>query len=205
MGHPDLAVRVQHHASRPIDPLLAALADFDDVAVLTDDTNVGDTWRTHQRCLEAMPDHATHLVVLQDDVLPQHNAAERTRAAATAHPTMMICLFTPGFGYLRKRVLQAQLAGQSTTRIPVMAFVPLVATVYPRDIVEKLLEWTGSHHRARRRIERRGADDGIVADFCRQHRIDPIGTVPSIFEHDDSVPSVAKTQRGGPHRRAALL
>ena len=204
-----VAVRIQHHPLRVGLPrrLIEHLGAFEDVTVIADEPAGSlDAWRVHRACLEAMPASASHLLVLQDDALPVANFAERFLAALEQQPDAVLCLFTPGFGYLRRSILEARAAGLSFLPLRVGAFVPCVAVSYPRAFVEGLLRWAHEHENGRQRRQLRGADDGVLAFYCRQARRQPLLMVPSIVEHDESVASIGKLhRRAGPHRRAALL
>jgi hypothetical protein len=205
-----VAVRIQHHPSRAelLPRLLATLTAFSDVRVIPDPNPDGliDPWRTHRACLEAMPSDATHLCVLQDDALPADNFHAKLCAALEQHPDTLISLFTPGFSYLAKQMREAHARHEQFTPLAVRAFVPLVAVLYPRAIIDGLLEWADARFNERNRRQLRGADDGIVALYCRQTRLQPLLIVPSIVQHDDGVGTIGKPhRRAGPHRRAALL
>ena len=194
-----IAVRVQHHGSRAhlIPPLLAALRDFDDVVVVTDKGDTPDHWRSHRAVLEAMPEDATHLLALQDDLIVRAGLAERVALAIERRPESVLLAFVPGFARERRLMAMAQKAGEPFVAFVIGSYVPLVATIYPREVVNGLLAWaTPRMH---------GPDDGIVAQFCRRRRIRPLMIVPCLVDHDDRLPSVGKTMRPGPHRRAALL
>lgn len=209
-----IAIRIQHHPSRTGLPrrIVRELSAFEDVQVIPDPDPDGpmDSWRTYRRCLESLPPGASHLVILQDDALPVPGFSEKLVAAIDAHPTAPLLLFVPGFGFIRKAFADAQRAGAAWTHFRVGAFVAVVATAYPRGFVEGLLDWADNgrvrpgHAPLRRPL--RGADDGIIALYCRARRIRPIALVPCIVDHDESVASIGRPQRrGGPHRRAALI
>jgi hypothetical protein len=203
------AVRVQSHPSRAslLPHLLDALSGFENVAVVTDPApeQKADTWRAFRACLLSMPKEAGWLITLQDDALPRPDFAERMLDAIEARPESVLLPFVPGFRYLRKAMLEAQRQHARYALFRVGAFVPLVAICMPREVVTGLLEWADNGRGDRMRRPLKGADDGIVAHFCRLRRIHPLMMVPSICDHDDTVPSVNKSVRQGPHRRAALL
>src|SRR5687768_15651782 len=100
-----IAVRVQHHPSRAhlLPPLFERLVGFDDVQVIADPGGrQPSSWRTHRLCLESVPDGADQLLVIQDDGWPCERFPERATAVIDAHPTRIICFFTPGFGHLSR-------------------------------------------------------------------------------------------------------
>ncbi len=209
MGRISVALRIQHHPSRAhlIPRLLERLSGFDDVAVVADPDPTGrsDTWRTHRACLEAMPAAASHLLVMQDDALPRDGFAEKIAYGIAVHPESVLLAFVPGFSRERVALMKAHAAKERYVLFRVAAFVPTVAIVYPRAVVDGLLAWVDSRVKDRYRRPMQGADDGIVANFFRLTRIHPLALVPCAVEHDETVPSVGKSARTGPHRRAALL
>lgn len=205
-----LAVRIQHHPSREalVPRLLTALAPLGDVAVVPDpepEMAGKDAWRSHRACLDTMPRTASHLFVLQDDALPVETFHVKAMAAIERHPESVLLAFVPGFAREMRHMRQAQAAGADTLRFFVGAYVPTVAICYPRAVVDDLLDWSERPRSDRYRRPMRGADDGIVATYCRMRRIFPLALVPSIVEHDESLVSVGRGQRRGRHRRAALL
>ncbi len=206
---PGLAVRIQHHPSRAkrIPPLLEALDGFDDVQVVTDPgaNEKPDHWRSHRACLQAIPDDATHLLVLQDDVFPQPTFKERLAEALERYPETVLLAFVPGFPRERRIQMVAHAAKQRFAPFIVGAFVPTVAVVYPRAVIDGLLAWADTSTGDRHRRPMRGADDGILAHYCRSRRIHPVAMVPCAVEHDHTAESIGKPMRRGSHRRAALL
>jgi len=205
----NLAVRIQHHPSRAerIPQILAALEDFDDVEVITDpgaDTKP-DHWRSHRACLEAMPDDAEHLFVMQDDVLPSATLHARVAHALERYPEGVLLAFVPGFPRERRLQMLANAAGHHFYAFTVGAYVPTVAIIYPRAVVDGLLHWADNTNGDRHRRPLRGADDGILAHYCRVRRIRPFALVPCAVEHDHTAESIGKAMRRGSHRRAALL
>jgi hypothetical protein len=179
---------------------MAALEGLDDVQVVADPGGhpPHSPWRTHRLCLASMPANATHLLVLQDDAIPQPDFLPRLEQALADHPEQIICLFVPGFPREKRLMGLAAEAGARYMQFRPSGWLPLVAVVYPREVVAALLAWT-----ANPRV--RGADDAIVARFCRVRRLSPMVLVPCAVDHDESVPRVGYAVRRGLHRRAALL
>lgn len=198
-----VAVRVQHHPSRVdlAERLLGQLARFDDVQVVEDPDPNGhrNAWRAHRACLEAMPQGATHLLAIQDDAIPNTDFHDAIIEAITARSESVILPFVPGFTNLRKLMGQARSRGEVFMRFDVRAYVPVVAIVYPASVVHDLLAWTTE------RNHRRGADDGIVAFYCKARRIVPVAMLPCVCDHDDTAKTIGAGERKGPHRRAAML
>ncbi len=204
-----IPVRVQHHPSRAdrIPGLLAGLAGFGDIVVVEDPgaDEKPDHWRSHRACLEAMPDDAERLLVVQDDIKPQPYFKERIDAAIARYPEQVLLAFVPGFPRERRLQMVAKGKGELFYPFIVGAYVPTVAIVYPRAVVDGLLAWADKPGGDRFRRPMRGADDGIVAHFCRTRRIHPVAMVPCAVEHDEKALSIGKAMRHGSHRRAALL
>lgn len=198
-----VAVRIQHHPSRVelAARLLDQLGGFDDVEVIEDpEPNAHrNAWRSHRACLEATPEDATHLLVLQDDSIPSDSFHEALTNAITERPESVLLPFVPGFAYLRKQMREARARGDSFIRFNPRSFVPVVAIVYPAPVAQDLLAWT------EQRGHRRGADDGIVAFYCKARRIFPAAMVPCICDHDETAQTIGAANRRGAHRRAALL
>lgn len=206
----NIAVRIQHHPTRAarLPALLAQLRGFDDVTVVVDPEPAAkrDPWAAHRACLESLPDSASHLLVLQDDVVPVEAFHVKALQAITERPESVLLAFVPGFN---NQIKQMRLAQQRQARYMEFwpgAYVPTVAIVYPREVVHGLLDWAERperHDRVRRPL--RGADDSLVAHYCRVRRLRPLALVPSIVEHDDTIASVSGLKRKGRQRRAALL
>ncbi len=198
--------RVQHHPARAdlIAALLERLAGFDTEVITDTRTGPPQTWRTHRACLESgLATDATHVLVVQDDAVPCDGFADRARALIDQKPESVLCLFAPGFGFLRRIGLQAKIRHESLAEFPVMAFVPLVAIVYPAPLAASLLRWADRTPWVGRR-ER--ADDGLVASWARERKVRPLMAVPPLVDHDDTVPSVMRrTTSQGTHRRAVVL
>jgi hypothetical protein len=204
---PRIAVRIQHHPSRAelLPDLIRRLDGLPDVEVVTDPGGKRpDPWRCYRLCLRAMPDRATHLLVIQDDALPVDEFADRCRRAVEARPRDMLALFVPGFGFMLRRLRADAKDGEPFVPLPRAAFVPVVALVIPRLHVEGLLAFTDPESWPTPRLGT--ADDAILEAYRRQAKAQIMATVPCLVDHDDGVPSIAKpAHRPGPHRRAALL
>ena len=206
----EICVRIQHHPSRAGLPrrLIQHLGAFEDVEVIPDPEPNGilDAWRAHRACLESISEGATHMLLLQDDALPVQRFGSYLCDAVEQEPKAVLCAFAPGFKYIALEMTRATRARVSFAPLRVGAFVPCVAIVYPREFIVGLLDWIDHRSSDRQKTRLRGADDGVLAIYCRQKRIEPLLIVPSIVEHDETLQSVGKThRRPGPHRRAALL
>lgn len=149
---------------------------------------------------------ASHLLVLQEDALPVADFTEKFASALIEQPEAVIALFVPGFAYLTKQMEQAKAAGLRFTPMRVGAFIPCVGILYPAALVADILDWVDHGAGDRQRRQFRGADDGIIAQWARHRRIQPLLLVPSIVDHDPTIGSIGKMHRRvGPHRSAAML
>lgn len=138
-------------------------------------------------------------------MLPNDDFAERVEAAISDRPESLLLAFVPGFARERRVLAAAHGAGARYCPFTVGAYVPTVAIIYPRDIAVDFLAWA-DHGTDRYRRPMRGADDGILAYYCRTRRLRPQALVPCAADHDETVGSISKRHvRRGPHRRAALL
>lgn len=201
--HLNLAVRVQHHPSRAhLLPALLERLPFADVQVVADPGGSRpSSWRTHRACLEALPDAATHLLVVQDDALPCRQFAGRALATLAQQPGRIVCFFVPGFGHLSRRFHLAARQGFKVVDLPVTGFVPVVAVAYPAEVARAIPVYVDA-----RRIPTNRADDAVIATYARAHRTPVAATVPCLVEHLDGEPSVMRMKHatGMPHRVAAL-
>jgi hypothetical protein len=159
-----------------------------------------DSWRSHAACLRSMPLDATHLLVLQDDAMPQPGMRRRLEDAAREHPERILLGFVPGFPHIRRLLGEAHGRGQDHVPFRVQAYLPLVCVLYPAAVVSDLLRWAGERHR-------RQSDDSLAAEYARRRRMSPLALVPCCCDHDQTVPSVVRGRpvRPGGHRAAALL
>lgn len=150
-------------------------------------------WRTYREALERPWDGDVRLV-LQDDVLVCDGFVETVEAVAAARPDRVVAFFVGGNPMLHRRaVLQAAGLHQRYVDLSLATWIPAVATLWPRRLVEPLCSFVD----AQRWPPSFTADDEIIGRFLSREREVPIATVPSLVEHPDTVPSLAN------HRRAA--
>lgn len=198
----NLAVRVQHAPERSdlLPALLDRLAGLDVQVVPDPGGSRPSSWRSHRACLEApVADGVTHLLCVQDDAQPCQHFASKLLAIVQQHPGRIVALFTPGFGNLLVLTRRARDAGRHVVELPVTAFVPIVAVVYPVEHARAIPEFAD-----KRKIGPSRSDDAVIAAYVRAHRLGALATVPSLVEHRTDVPSVMSNRHGAtaPHRRA---
>lgn len=196
-------VVVQHHPSRAhlLPPLLAELPDASIVADPEPDSPRRSAWRSYRACLAALEPDATHLCVIQDDALLCRDFAAALPLLIGARPNDLLCLFVPGAGAHRRRILDACAEGRRWAELdPRAPFVPLVAAVWPAMLARRFLAF-GERFRATDT-----SDDGNAWVWSRAEAVRVLACVPSVVEHPDREPSaVGKASFGGrnPARVAA--
>lgn len=197
-----LSVVIQHHPARKnlLEPLLQSMGDLVKNAQIVEDSNWDspkwDSWHTYRACLEAAPSTASHVLVLQDDVELCRDFADGVRAVIAARPERIICLYVGG-GIIGAPLLRAGERCSHWTVLPQHLWLPAVATIYPRFILEELLTWTLTDKYAlRARV-----DDAVLGRFLRTSGHRAWATVPCLVQHPDKVPSlIRRTAAGGRDR-----
>jgi hypothetical protein len=137
-----------------------------------------------------LPD-CSHVLVIQDDSQPVLNFAPAISSIAASNLNVPVCLFLSAIprGTL-SYALRAYRRGQVYAPVFLNSnIVPVIAILWPRAKAEEFMEWTRSGVRLRGHPTPR-ADDGIVAQWMQRTHQEFRVTVPSIVEHDVSVPSV---------------
>jgi hypothetical protein len=155
-------------------------------------------WAGYRECLKNLPE-CSHILIIQDDALPCAHFPVNLKQVAERHPDVPVCLFLGGApASTAAQARRAMLKERRYTPLLNSTFVPLVATLWPRAVAESFLEWSRSHKTTR-------ADDGNAAKFMRTTKTPFLCTVPSLVQHDESVPSVKGPSSGGNWRRALFL
>lgn len=77
--------------------------------------------------------------------------------------------------------------GKAWSDLIVGEWVPVVALVWPVEHIQPFLTWANEHGYNASNMR---ADDAIVGNYCRQLRVAPLATVPSLVEHPDNEPSL---------------
>ena len=200
----NVAVLVQHHPERAalIEPLLRRLPRS---AIVIPDPDPGSAvrsaLRTYRACLEAIPERATHALVIQDDAWPCDRFPSRLRAAVAEHPDALLALFMPGSGAHHGAVTRAAKQGLPWTRVP-PTWTPTVALVWTADRARQFLTWLDDnrydpHNRHR-------GDDGPVGKFVARNRLRVMAPVPSLVQHPDVVPSLIGRRHAAGRNRARV-
>ncbi len=194
---------IQHHPSRAhlLPALLAALPGAQVIADPDPGNRRRSAWRSYQACLEALEPDASHLLIVQDDAIVCRDFAAALPLLIAARPDDLLCLFAPGAGSHRKRVLQACAAGERWAELdPRQPFIPLVAAVWPRALAERFLAYGPAFRPTDT------SDDGNAWRWAKAEGVRTFACVPSLVEHPDrEVSAVGKASFGGrnPARVAA--
>lgn len=203
---PRVDIAIQHH---PLRAEMAAelLGCVPGARIVTDPAPQDrwrSAWRTYRACLESAAAGASHVLVIQDDVLVCDGFEESVAAAVAARPDRVIAFFVGGNPYEhRRRIREAHGKRWSWAELDNQRWCPAVGTCWPVDRIAPLLAW----HDAQKFPAAFTADDEILGRFLRHSGELPLATVPSLLEHPDTVPSIANNRRSDGRdagRRAAL-
>lgn len=149
-------------------------------------------WEGYRLCLKDIPE-CTHLLVVQDDVLPCPNFAAGVQAIAASNMEVPVCLF---LGKLpsdaARRAGAAMTKGTRYVPLGLSSFMPLPAVLWPRRKAQEFLYWS----RSARKITR--ADDGNAARWMKTTKQQILVAVPSLVQHNDEEPSVKGGQQYKP-------
>lgn len=126
---------------------------------------------------------------MQDDAEPCQGFDKACRAALAAKPDEVVCFYVGG-GRIGWPVERAAAAGLHWAVLDPKLWVPLVATAFPRGIIEELLAWAENDPFA---AKSRG-DDSVVGKFMRERRHTTWATIPNLVQHSDVVPSVLRSR-----------
>lgn len=174
------SVAVMAHPSRAaaVDGLCARL-DRDPTVVWDE---VGIEWHTGRRAIAAVPDDATHHLVLQDDaVIPADLVAGVEAALDYVPPDAAMSLYLGRKGPDQARVNAIATAGQDRSWIVIPRMLHGVAVVLPAAWCEPIAAF------APRGIE---MYDARISRWLVRHRCEVWYPNPSLVDHDESSPSL---------------
>lgn len=182
--------------------------------IITDGEALTDPnpWRNYRRCLSDPPAGATHLVILQDDVVVCRNFAQAVERLVAVRPDDVLSLFVGGVARTgAMRMLEAAKAGRSWVPMyyvgsPEVAHV--VSVVWPVALAAEFLAWTEvAKIPSYKGVPR--SDDAVFGAWLRLTRRTCWACVPSLVEHPDDVPTLIHDReraRGGADRgRVAVM
>lgn len=199
-----VTTRVQHHPARAdqLPPLLERLAGLAPVVVEDPDptSRLRSPWRTYRQCVQ--PITTSHLLVVQDDVIPCLDFAAAVHHVAQEKPDALVALCLPGSLGLVAKVATLQAAkGERYVSLDRGPWVPVIALLWPRALLEGFLQVCDDWARANPKPQ--VSDDAIVGRFRRESKCEAFATVPSLVQHPDTVPSIV-TGRPAPTGRNKL-
>ncbi|WP_051653600.1 hypothetical protein [Kitasatospora cheerisanensis] len=147
--------------------------------------------RTAKAAWAAVPDTATHHLVLQDDVLLAEGFTAHLERAVRARPQDGIALYvnrnSPQNSYLVRR---AAAAGSPWAPLSPHEYTPTLGLVLPAADARALAQYLRTHPDDLR------DDDELVTGFCRDRGITVLATVPHLVEHANQ-PSIAGNAEHG--------
>ena len=201
-------IRIQHAPGREA-TLNRLLASLGVPAVIFTDRGGGtpSPWRGYKACLASIPDKFTHIAILQDDTIACRNLAAALPLVADAHPDKVICLFLGGAPRRTATLAhRAHAQGLHFTRLHPNDFLPVVATMWPREKAESLLTWAEENPLKLGHREPR-SDDAVAGRWMKFNREQVVCTVPSLVQHPDDHPSTIgrRHSAGADSQRVAAL
>lgn len=186
-----VATVIQHHPSRAwlLPKLIERLAPLSPTVVRDPRWNDlhWDAWRAYRNCLTQASHDGTHVLVIQDDVVPCHNFGKAVPLVLNAKPDQIVCFYVGG-GAIGAPVIRAGNACAHWTVLPRHLWLPVVATAIPVPIVQDLLIWAQTDTHA---LKAR-SDDSVLGRYARQRHHPIWATVPNLVQHPDKVTSLVR-------------
>lgn len=155
------------------------------------------TLRTSLAAWAAVPDGATHHLVLQDDAEPRPGLVEALTALVAAHPEEPLSLFCEWGSATATTARWAALGGYGLAEC-VDQYVPTVGFLLPIAVARELVA-TVTHEG-----QEAEPDDEALARFLEDTGRTALVTVPNLAEHDGDLSLVGNGHRMGV-RRSVLL
>lgn len=156
-------------------------------------------WRTYRECLRWCPGDATHLLILQDDVIACPGLRRAAAAAAAARPGRLISFWQGRApSDTARRLVAASQSGAPFCEVQRKRWIPTVALMWPTAFVRPFLEWADDLPKHWR------ADDSVVGEWAgMENDHGCLVTVPSLVEHLDDVRSLVGAYQGHHTKRTA--
>ncbi|MGP3931714.1 NAD-dependent epimerase/dehydratase family protein [Nonomuraea sp. KM88] len=151
--------------------------DVLDVVTDPDPAGTPSAFRTSLLAWSSIPEHATHHVLLHDDMALSDRFFERAERAARAMPGAALALFAFWNSRNGAAVRMGALAGARWVR-GAGEYTPVAALLLPRHVAAGYVEWAG---------DRGGTwpDDVLMGRYLRQAGVPVYVAVPSLAEHED--------------------
>ena len=165
-----LSVRIQHHPKRPrhLQLLLSALGSDSKLKVIEDSQS---SWSGCKKAIRSVDKHDSHILVLQDDILPAQHLIETAQHLTEILPEFPITLFSP-----KNLTTKARNQGKHWATTDVWYGMP--AYIIPTSMALDFVAWSETNLK-----EDIKADDIRMATYLYQHRIKTFITAPSLVEH----------------------
>lgn len=180
-----ISVVIMHHPSRSrrLPRLMGACAPLRPRVVADPDpTGPPSPLRTAKRAWAAVPDDATHHLVLQDDVAPTAGFAGYLADAIARRPRHAVALYSnwnsPQNSYLVRR---AAAAGSPWAPLSPAEWTPTQGLVLPAAHARELAAFLAPIPDEIR------DDDEMIALFCQERGIPVAATVPHLVDHADEL------------------
>ncbi|GAA4715809.1 hypothetical protein [Phytohabitans rumicis] len=176
-----IGVAIMHHPRRRdrIPDLVRACAPLA-ARVVTDPDPDGppSPLRTAKRAWRAVEDGVTHHLVLQDDILLVRDFAAQLRRAVAQRPGHGISLYShwdsPQNSYLVRR---AAMAGSPFAPLSRHEWTPTQGFVLPAARARELADYLAGIP------DEVKDDDEMVVNYCREHDVPVVATVPHLVDH----------------------
>jgi hypothetical protein len=178
--------------------LARSLEDLPSVAVDPDPDAPPAALRSAILAWEAVPEWATHHLVLQDDALPARDLLATAAAAAERLPDAALAFYTHWFSWNGARTRIAARAGRGWCELISGEYLPTVALLLPRAAALEFASFARSAPGS-------PPDDETMAVFVRRRRLSAYVSVPNAVEHADVASLVAAGSRIGQHHSACFV
>lgn len=151
--------------------------------------------RGYQQALENLPGEASHVVVLQDDVLVCKNFPLAVERISVSHPDTPVILFLARLPKYESQHFMKAL-GNGTRYIQARpksgSFLPVVGVLWPREKAIHFRQWTIENVHVLPGYPRRdpASDDAAFAIWALRNKEKVMVAVPNLVEHPDIEPSL---------------
>lgn len=194
----EISYAVQAHPSRSVRAHLLAAALDAEVVFDPDPSGRRSPWRTFRHLLATTPPEAAYRFQIQDDATPCPGLRRAVERAVAARPGRLLVFYVgdrmPRF---RDAILNACRADLPWAELEPRHWIPAVATCWPRDLIDGILDYTKDRPAPI-------ADDQLIGEYMKRIGHVPLASVPSLVEHlDDGPPVMGKPRMPGAERRAA--
>ena len=201
MARQNIVVAIQAHPRRAelAEALLDRLDGRASIVWDPDPDGPASPWRTYRRCIETAPEDASHLCIIQEDVVLCKGFRTAVEAAVTIRPTqlLILCVTSQG-GQHRVAVQRACQQGDSWAELPLGHWISAICNCWPIELAHSFVSWVDAQNFP----SQFGSDDEIIGRWARANGIRPLASVPSLAQHPDLVPSVISRRRRNGSNRA---